>query len=861
MLCIIRATMPAPLLERSGDLTALATALDSVRLHEAGALVLVAGEAGIGKTSLLRAFCDTAVAERVLWGACDPLDTPRPLGPLADLAEGELAVRVGAGAHAGEIVAALGDELKRRRPSLVVLEDLHWADEATLDVLRLLGRRIEGIPALVVATYRDEALDRGHPLRVVLGELPGRRMRLAPLSAVAVSELAGAGVDAAGLHHRTGGNPFFVTEALAAGGEELPATVRDAVLARAARLPAGAREVLDAVSIVPQRAEIGLLEALGALDGLDACLVSGVLEAERSAVRFRHEIGRMAIEEALLPHRRIALHRRALAALAAVPNPDLARVAHHAEGAEDAEAVLRHAPEAADRAARSGAHREAAAHLARALRFADHLDAGIRADLLGRRAYECFLTNDLGAAAEARRGALALHRAAGDERAAGDAYRGLSRIAWVAGDTATAEEHALAAVSILEPLGASRELAWAYGNLAHLRMLGRGRLEAVERWGGQAIALAEALGDDEILSYALNTVGSARVVAGDEGGWAPLYRSLRIGLDGDYQEQVARAYANLVGLAVERRRDEADDLIRAGLAYCEERDLESSWLHLTGEGAKRALHLGRWDAAEAGAVSVRDRTQHGEQVRVLGLSALGTVRARRGGPDVWPALDEALALARRTGELQHLSLAAIARAEARWLAGEDGRIVAETDICWEDALAQRDVNLGELAVWRRRAGAEEDAGPVALPFADELAGDHARAAEAWDALGCPYEAALARVYAPDEPERRAGLEALQALGALPAARRVARALRAEGVRDLSEGPRAATRANPAGLTGRELEVLALLADGLRNAEIAERLFLSPRTVGHHVSAILRKLEVDTRTQAGAEAARLGIVDR
>ena len=168
--------------------------------------------------------------------------------------------------------------------------------------------------------------------------------------------------------------------------------------------------------------------------------------------------------------------------------------------------------------------------------------------------------------------------------------------------------------------------------------------------------------------------------------------------------------------------------------------------------------------------------------------------------------------------------------------------------------------IGELACWRWRAGIEEAVPEhAAEPYAVQIAGDWARAAELWTDLGCPYEAALALADADEEEPLRRALDELQHLGARPAAAIVARRLRARGATGLPRGPRPTTEVNPAGLTAREMEVLALVAQGLRNAEIAERLVLAAKTVDHHVSAILRKLDVRTRGQASAEAIRLGLI--
>ncbi len=869
------------LLERGDPLAGLRTRLRDVIESGRGRLVLVSGEAGIGKSALVREFCARQRPPRMLWGACDALRTPRALGPFVDIAEsagGELAGAVAAAAAPGAVAAALAAEL-RRAPAIVVLEDLHWADGGTLDVLRLLARRIDSLPALVVATFRDDEAHGAHPLRVALGELPAGavdRIALAPLSVEAVCTLAGGDGDAEELHRRTGGNPFFVTEVLAAGGEEIPDTVRDAVLARAARLDEGGRTVLDAVAIEPARTELWLLEAL-AVDpaaGLDACLASGMLRAEGNTVAFRHELARVAIEEALSPLTRRRLHRRALSALTATigRRPDLARLAHHAEGADDAEAVLRFAPAAADRAAALGSHREAAEQYARAARYADGLTVARRAALLERRSYECYLTGAMDEAAAARTAAMELHRATGDRRGEGDAHRWLSRLAWFAGDTAVAEEEGRLAVELLEPLKPQAELAMAYSNLAQLRMLARDVDGAVE-WGNRAIALAEILDERETLVHALNSVGTAERRRDPAAGERKLERSLTLALNDNLEEHVARAYTNLAAASVEWfEHERAERWLGQGLAYSVEHDLETWRLYLTGYRARSRLAQGRWHLAAADAEGVLADPRAAGPTRVTPLVVLGRLRARRGEGDPWPLLDEALAFARRSRELQRLGLVAMARAEARWLAGEEAAVAEETEDALALALDRGDEWIaGELSVWRARAntGVRPLESPrltgsdpmFALPWRLELDAAPAAAGERWTALGCPFEAALAFAHAPGEDEQRRALAELQRLGARPAANRVARRLRTSGARDVGRGPRTTTRANRGGLTARELEVLRLLAEGLRNAEIAERLFLSERTVAHHVSAVLRKLGVQTRGQAAAEAARLQIVER
>ncbi len=496
-----------------------------------------------------------------------------------------------------------------------MLEDLHWADEATLDLVRLLARRIEGAPALIVVTYRDAELGRAHPLRLALGELAREsvtRIGLKPLSPGAVESLARPyGVDPSELHGRTSGNPFYVTEALAAGGAALPASVREAVLARAARLPDGARTLLEAAAIVPPRTELWLLEAIAAgdLEHLEACLSAGMLRAEGDRVAFRHEIARVAIEDTLLPDRRIALHRRALAALTAPAGrrADPARLAHHAEAAGDVGAVLEFAPAAAERAAEIGAHREAAAQLARALRVADALPADERARLLERRAYECYLTDAIPEAIEARRGALAEHRARGDRLREGDTRRWLSRLAWFAGDNATAETEARAAVELLEALPVGPELAMAYSNMSQLRMLS-GDVAAAVGWGARAIELAEQHDAVDVLAHALNNVGTAELGSGTAEGAVKLARSLELALEAGLEEHVARAFTNLATTSLQQRNYAvADEHLAAGIDYCLDHDLDSWLLYMTGWQARSHLEQGRWDAAGEAARAVLSR--------------------------------------------------------------------------------------------------------------------------------------------------------------------------------------------------------------------------------------------------------------
>lgn len=847
------------LLERAGQLLALGDLFDSARRGD-GAIAFISGEAGAGKSALVRAFLESVPEARTLIGVCDGVSTPRPLGPVHDMAP-----------SLGPDVATLleGDGVARRRlfdifhaklsegpATIVVIEDLHWGDEATFDLLRHVGRRVENISALVVATYRDDELGPFDALQVVLGDLATtratHRIAVPPLSREAVRAMvADHPADPDAIYELTGGNAFFVEELLAGGDAVVPATVRDAVRARVARLAPRARRALEAAAVLGARSKAWLLAAVAAEDalGIDDCITAGLLVQHGDEAAFRHELTRFAVVQDLPVIRRVGFHRRALAFLERSGAVDAAQLAYHAEGAADGPAVVRYAGEAARRAAALSAHSVAIAQFQRALRFFERLAPRERADVLETMAYEMFLTNRLDDAYEARHAAITLRKELGDALRLGDDYRYLSRVAWFRGIGQEAWDAAREAIRILEPLGEGRELAMAWGNMSHLHMIAQDRREAVA-WGERALELGRQLDDPEVIAYTLNNIGSAELATGEEAGRDKLLESLRIAKEHAMQEHIDRALFNLGESDLARHEyASAERYLQECLEYTLSCDLERCQLLADAGRALVRLELGEWDKAEHIARQVVEHPRVSPHGSLIAQCVLARLRFRRAEPGGEELLGEASRSASLSGELARLSVTAATRAEAAWLDGRTAEAAAAAAEVYPMALERDDPwVIGELAVWQWRAGdLREVPENAAEPYRLEMLGDALGAAAAWELRGNPYQAAVCRAASDNVDDLLAARATLLELGATATARLVAERLRARGA-SVPRGPRAATRANLAHLTDREAEIAELMAAGMTNREIADRLVISEKTVGHHVSAVLAKLGVSRRAQ-------------
>ncbi|WP_405056594.1 AAA family ATPase [Kribbella sp. NBC_01505] len=828
------------LLEREWAIRAV---LGAVR-EPVGSVVLLTGEAGVGKTSVIREVARRFGPEvRVLSGACDDMLAPSPLQPLRDAVRGTSGPFVQALAEGGDLYEPLIAQFSDGLPTVLVIEDVHWADDATLDLLRYLARRLLRLPLVLVLSFRNDELDGRHPLRVLLGSLteaPVHRIELVPLSAAAVRELAAAaGRDSAELYRLTNGNPFYLTEALAGPADAVPLTVVDATLARLQTLDQESIAVVEQMSVIPQPVGLKYIDDIvgDRIDALTRAERRGLLETRSDALVFRHELARRAIEEALPTTRRRALNARLVDMMLAADYPGmLYPLIHHAVAAGDRGTIVAYAPRAAREATAMGSHRQALTHYEALAPYVDRLPPADRAEVLAGYAWELHIAHRFPEAIARCQEAIALFEELDQQVALTEALLQLTRHSYLAGDTATA----LAAVERASEVAQGNDEVWpqALGCRGMMLVLTGSPTAAVPLLQ-QAHALAVLADRTELVALCLNYLGLAWCDLGRSDGLA----TLRVSIDaaratGDF-EAVARGYTNLTEMLYRAGQwDELDQTIQAGLEFTEERGFGSHAYNLQTHRGLLLMRRGDLAGAEQHLRWLVDTVAEPGMLSVLSAAGLGRVLARRGDPEAGRLLADAWAQASTQQSTLGLSYAATAYAEWAWLNGlpeitEEIRSGLGGHTLDEPAFREleRHLALG--------GGCVED---------QEL--------EPWE--DTPYERAIGLAVSGGREATLEGLQILLELGAAPAARLVRRRLRELGVSRIPRGAQARSRNNPAGLTDRQVDVLMLLMDGMTNAEIAEKLVVSVRTVDHHVSAILMRLNARTRREAAAIARELDL---
>ena len=855
------------LLEREDELGVLHAALEGA-IGGQGSGIALAGDSGVGKSTLIEALCEGLTGARVLRGHCDPLDTPRPLGPFRDLQQLSAIDGLGRGEDlllsevCEQVYAALCGE-----PTVLVVEDLHWVDAASVDVLRFLARRIESMPLALIVSYRNHEISARHSARPLLGDIASldglSQLELKPLSVDAVRHmLEGTQLEAERVHAVTGGNPFFVAEVAKDPDLPLPVSVRDAVLAHTSQVTPHDFEVLQLVATAPDRLDDRVLPALEVdLPTLRRLEETSLLTRTAAGIVFRHELARQAIESTIPPGGGPRLHALLLDALERVEPRDPAVLTHHAVGARDAPRAARYAREAGEDATRAGSHSEAAAFFETALGHLDSDDPRDRAGLLLQMAYQQYMTSRLREAIDNVSATFQLWEEAGDRAGLAAAHNAVAVFEYYNARRRQAEAHSGQAAQIATDSDA--EVAYAaarttQGYLAHMRS----DVQHASEYAAQAHRVADAHHQGELSLRSEVVSAACGLASGDDEARLELLDHVESARARGWDELASTVYSQVANLDVEHGRYRAaEQLLQLSIPFATDRDIPICRHWQTGVRSRLHLQQGHWSAALEDAETVLEG--EGMPLATLWPHLITALVPLRRGDDVPSgALDDAWTLAERLDEpLRRLAVLA-ALAEFSWMTERsDPRVTGYAVEQLPELGAQPGAGwgAGHLSVWLHRLGLPVHAPPgLAEPFRLTLDAQSTEAARWWHLAGDPFAEAMAWTDSAYTSDRVRGVRLLDRLGAVGTADRHRVALRQEGHTTPPPRPRVSTRANPAGLTNRQLDVARLVARGLSNAEIAARLYISPKTADHHVSAILTKLTLPNRRAVVAQAAELGL---
>lgn len=862
------------LIERDELLATLQATFQKVTSSE-GHCIFLGGEAGIGKTSLVRAFCKERKNDcNIYQGACDSMFTPRPLAPLYDIMW-QINSRLWPNSHSIEDRSRLFAEFFRevsiqKELTLIIFEDIQWADEATLDFIKFFARRITHLKCLFILTYRDNEIHSKHPLRNVLGQLPPdsfTRLQLSPLSRGAVEKMAvEKGYCGEDVYSITGGNPFYVTEILCSYNLGVPDNIKDSILAAYHRTEEKTRRIWELLSVSPSGFELKYLErfepAFSA--SIESCLELKILFLKDGLMYFKHELFRRTIENSLSPLKRIALNKRILELFQKdfEENQEIERIIHHAKNANDYETVSHYSPIAGRHAANVGAHTEASKLFLTAIEYYQGRDNDRLIQYYESYAYECYLTNQVKEAIIFTRKALNIWQAKNDPEKIGKSMRFLSRLWWLDGHTENAKKFAEQAIEVLMDQPSSPAKAMAFSNMSQLKMVFDQPEECIA-WGEKAIAIANEVGDKEALSHALNNVGSVymNIESSDAKGVELLQRSLEIALANSFHEHAARAYSNLASNSVKLKKYEfAGKILEEGIKYCEERNLDFSRSIMLSLKAGMNLETGEWESAYEIADQILKNENHLSAFTIVLITVAATIKMRRGDADALASLLESAEKSLATMELQRIIPSLVALLEYEWLTGKN--LIAPKDLercieMIEHSIYSVDKN--ELVFWLRKVRKQELSLKVEHSGYDVSSVKKAQnAALFWEKTGCPYYQALT-LFEGNVDDKKKAIRIVHDLGANAVYEKMKLEMRLSGIKSIPRGLRKSTQSNTALLTLRELDVLQLLKEGMQNKEIANRLFISAKTVDHHISSILFKLDVNSRAKAVNEAVSREII--
>ncbi len=863
------------LIERESFLHLLQTQFSKVAGGE-GHCVFVSGEAGIGKTSLVKTFCRLQGDDCIVYqGACDALFTPRPLAPLYDIiwqVNKELWPATQTIEQRTALFATFFRELKsQNKRNIILFEDIHWADEATLDFIKFFARRITQLPCLFVLTYRDDETPFYSSLRNLYGQLPPdsfTRLQLTPFSKEAVTAMAGKkGYNAEDVYLISGGNPFYVNEILASYSPGVPENIKDSILAVYDRLEEGTKHAWQICSVIPEGLEINRFAKIKSSwdEEMDHCFALKIIIIKNDRVVFKHELYRRTIEGSLSPFKRIALNKMMLDLFLTSfeDEGDIERIVHYAKNANENGLVIKYASVAAKQAASVGAHTEAAKLYLTAIDYYQGVDEDLLLQLYEGYAFESYLTNKVKDAIIYTAKSLKFLEKRGDSEKLAKCLCFLAWLCWIDDDLKKAEEFTRQAIEVLKDKPVSHSKAAAYSLLSQLKMMSDLSEECIF-WGEKAIAMAKDLLDKGLLSYALGNVGAVkiRVPAWQQEGLSLLQQSLEIGLENSYHEYTGMAYINLAyNSVIIKDYPSAKSALDTGIHFCEENNLYLSGNYLLIVKARFYLETGNWTAAYNIAAPLAGDDKQLKIITIYALSILASIEMRRGDPAaIISRLTKATSYAFETTEPQRIITVLSAFLEYEWIMGE--HLIDDELLKNAIQIIQNRGNIygnSEFLFWMQRARGQSLLLKEVFQGYDISSPAKAKkAASLWKNAGCPYNEALA-LSAGTEDDKREAIGILQGLGADAVVQTIKAEMRSAGMKSIPRGMRKSTLSNAALLTGRELDVLQLLKEGLQNKEIAGKLFIAPKTVDHHISSILFKLDVTSRAKAVNEAVRQEII--